>query len=245
MAAAGGVGAVRELSMKKLFSAVLLCVLFAGISACEKTPIVETATLLTSNPDATMEEISTEATEKSNTLGHFTTVISSEDAPYSKFFEEAFGSHSIHMDTQCYTLYDIDGNGTKELLLGANDGKQLYEIYTIQNGVAVWLEEYRTRSEESLSFSLFDDGLIKMEYQGEFDSGVQYFQFENGELKFKTSLYLNFMADLDINRCYFRHDAGDEIKNITKEEFEQMPKEVEGDGQTVELDWRPLAEWGQ
>ena len=244
MAAAGGVGEVRELSMKKLFSAVLLCVLFAGISACEKTPIVETATLLTSNPDATMEEISTEATEKSNTLGHSTTVISSEDAPYSKFFEEAFGSHSIHMDTQCYTLYDIDGNGTKELLLGANDGKQLYEIYTIQNGDAVCQEQFRALPESSLSFSLFDNGLIKMGYQGEFDNGVKYFRFKNGELKFQSLLYYDFMMYLNIH--YFRRDAGDEQeREITKEEFEQMQKEIEGDSQVVELDWRPLAEWGQ
>jgi len=51
----------------------------------------------------------------------------------------------------------------------------------------------------------------------------------------------------DYGQCYRFNIYVDEFPGtpITKAEFDRVQKEFEGDGQTVELDWKPLAEYGR
>ncbi|MCL2494898.1 MAG: hypothetical protein FWE98_04490 [Oscillospiraceae bacterium] len=146
---------------------------------------------------------------------------------------------------QYYALYDIDGNGSKELFLGLDlwDGSEISfaTIYAIKNKNAVRLEPYELWNGSGLLPSLFSNGTILSKHSYD-DSGkwLRYYRFEDGALRLQVSLIEDIMFDE-----YFLHDLNaKENIPITKEEFEQLQKEMEGDGQIVEIDWRPLAGYG-
>jgi len=144
-----------------------------------------------------------------------------------------------------FTLYDINGDGTKEFLLGVEwwGGMHLIAVYAIQNGVAVLQEDFTTSPTSCAPALLFKNGSIKKDF--DIDPIVHYYRFENGKLKFQTMLEDN--CSPDFNRVeYRRKDRKDEFSRvITKEEYDRVIKEFEGDGQVVELDWKPLAEYGR
>jgi hypothetical protein len=234
---------VMNLSMKKLFI-LLLCTLFAGICACgqitppEGTTIATTTqeeTTLTTGTEATA---STEATAKSSNLSVLTTKNKiSEAGSYSAALNTYIQKYDYDLENRYYTLYDIDGNGAKELLLGA--GRGLYAIYAIQDGVAVRQEQFRQPVGSSGPAVLFKNGIIRLTFSNdEGQSCIYYYRFEDGELKRQTGL----IVELD---DYFRYTGNDwPGAPLSKKEFERLQKKFEGDGQVVEIDWKPLAEYG-
>ena len=147
------------------------------------------------------------------------------------------------MKRQFYTLYDIDGNNTDELLLGVecvSGGIGLGAVYSIQNNVVVKQEEFVADIYySSPSDVLFKNGTIRSESYDAGELNVAYFCFEDGELKFQTLL-------LDSRGNYYRmHVQFGSLAPITKEEYDRLRKEYEGDGQLAALDWKPLEEYGR
>ena len=73
---------------------------------------------------------------------------------------------------------------------------------------------------------------------------------ENGELKYQLGLveeefYGGTLGD-SFN-SYYRINPSNTSKRISikKREYNRLKKQFEGDGQVVEIDWKPLAEYGR
>ena len=224
--------------MKKVFVA-LLCLLLTGLCACGPAATKKESTT-TTIPETEPAEISTPSS---------TTIKPSKSDPYSdaiKAYVEKIGMYGYgKLENQCYVLYDIDGDGTKELLLGNADedwGTYLNCVYTIQDGVAVKQNQYFSPIPEYSTPPplLFQNGTIKGVTDLDGPQLSRYYRFKNGELKFQIALVDGYGK----SSCSYNQNKWDNIP-LTVEEMKQIKKEMEGDGQVVELDWKPLAEYGR
>jgi len=161
---------------------------------------------------------------------------------YDLFFDKDIDPYVKH-----YVLYDLDRDGTNELLLGTEwwEGIGIFAVYSIKEGFAVRQEQFKLDPEEVPPPSLFRSGTLRYDFYGEVGHGFIYYRFDSGELKKYMGLSIE-------NDEYFRREY-DHSKDpiavnfipITEEEFNRLQKEFEGDGQVVELDWKPLAEYGR
>jgi len=218
--------------MRKVFI-LLFLPLFVSLCACKSVEV----------PDETiMTTQATTTTEQSEASVSTVTGKTDKNDPSFDTVKAYIKSYIDNLEGQHYALYSIDGNSTKELLSGLKWGEQIYltAVYTIQDGVAVRQEEFRADPACGPPPLMFKNGTI---VAFDDDGGRQiyyYFRFEAGELKFQVGL--NDYYDSD----YYRVDDWDDLpRAITKAEFDRVKKELEGDGQVVELDWKPLAEYGR
>jgi len=222
--------------MKKIIIAIL-CALLAGLCACEPTEPPETTTTAAQTTIATTES-ATETTSEEFAI--YAGIVQD----YLEEYNELLNEENRFMDPHYYFLYDIDGNGTKELLMGENIRDKettISNIYTVQNGEAVLQEETKFWMDFNPSILLFKNGTIRYCGTDEEGEGFGYYRFKKGELKRLIGL-------LDEYGNYFTSSGSLETYKktpITKQEFDRVQKEMEGDGQTVELDWKPLAEYGR
>jgi len=229
--------------MKKLFIASL-CLLLAGLCACEPSRQEKPTS-------------SGESTETATTAIALSTVDvkADENDPFSFVVKELYDdvrSHSIDMNYdflkgQFYTFYDIDGNGTEELLLGVamwEDGENtLHSICAIKDGIA--MNPVPLWTDDDSPVVLFTNATIMTKRASDNERRISYYRFEDGELKYQTGLRYGDDYSLEYDDGeYYRRESGEYIP-ITKEEFNRVKQEMEGDGQVVELDWKPLAEYGQ
>jgi len=160
--------------------------------------------------------------------------------------------HTMYGNSQFdlyYALYDINGDGVKELLLGAgNDyGTELFDIYTIRNGVAGQLLSNATKISR---MSIFKNGTVrisggKMGYYHD-----NYYRFKDGQLRQCLSLPFRegwTSGDEELAFVYFKNDTDDNRNEvqISQEEYERLKHEYEGNGREVEISWRPVAEYGK
>jgi hypothetical protein len=149
-------------------------------------------------------------------------------------------------------LYDIDGDGVNELLLGSDhmlpehlDDIWFSDVHKIQNGVAV---QQKLDVDYWVSAILFENGTIgvKFKFAG---SGLEnvfesiYYCFGNGELKLQDEIR-------DQDGKYFRwilsvYPLEDPLEPLTKQQYDALVKKYEGNGKVVELDWKPVAEYGR
>ena len=228
--------------MKKTFI-LSLCMLFVGLCACgEAISPKETVS------STTLQEKITQSTNISDvSTSAVTSNSQNESKQYSeaiKAIEKNFASNPNQLGNLVYALYDIDGNGTKELLIAESHpfGLCPFDIYTIQNGVAVLQDAFRPFGEGGSIHpsTLFKNGTIRYDFFGEIgDQGFGYYRFEDGVLKLQTTIK-------DDNGQYFHFNIySQKYIPINKTEFDRLQKEFEGDGQVVELDWKPLAEYGR
>jgi hypothetical protein len=202
-------------------SIILLCILLVGLSSCEKTTTDDKTTVQT-------EPIEIEQ--------------------YSSVLDEYYGylnDGDGYLITRYYAFYDIDGDGTKEFMLGAdsgNDGqsKPICEVYSIQNGSATRQNDYPLWMEFYPPTVLLKNGTIRKSGTDEVGLCHLYYRLEDGELKLQKLL-----IDNTLGYGYFRREYGNKDIPITKAEFERLKAEMEGDGQIVKLDWKPLAEYGK
>jgi len=188
--------------------------------------------------------------------GHTTTnrrtdvssTIKTEISEINPYFEEIkrhimrYDASPEQLSDQCYALYDFDKNGAKELIIGLKDWG-IVDVYTIQNGVAVRQAEFFVDPYGGAQPTLLKNGTIRKEwmYDG-CQRNISYHRFEDGELKFQISL----RDDCDNWGSCFQYDPVTKNETqINKKEFDRLKKEFEGDGQVIELDWKPLTEYGQ
>ena len=219
--------------MKKLIT-FLLYLLLAGLCACRQAtpePPESSATSMTSS-SGTVTEATSISTIASSTRG-----ISNEDTPYSDFLRKYIKERDGKVEHSYYTFHDIDGDGTEELLMGW--AKDLERVYTIHNGIVV-RQEPGLGGDYNPPVVLFNNGAIRsiINLDGPELQLFNYYRIEDGNLK----LQIQLRAQPD----YYKHYKNEEDTSgilITKAEFDRLQKELEGDGQEVELDWKPLAEF--
>ena len=224
--------------MKKQMLAVL-CLLLISFCACGKVNPDDKSTSMTtqeievkSTAKATQKvtDESTEATEDPEEAGTF--------ASYDKVIKsnyESLSNKEISLAAHYYTFYDVDGNGVQELLIGGETsyGIVIFSVFVMQDGVAVLQKALPIwKSEFDRQRWLFKNGTIKMEGFDENGNGYGYFRLEDGKLNRTASIMVE-------NGEYMRVYTNDGYRkvSITKEEFEKVQKEMEGDGQAVDLSW--------
>ena len=231
--------------MKKLFT-LLLFLLLASLYACERPQSIEPST-------PSLPLLASEVTENLPSLPPVNKEVSRDSLYYDtmetiiSYYEE----DPYNLETRYFTVYDIDSDGTEELLLGVAESGDVHlaSIYAMQNGVGVRQEEFFTYDGEGRSYFpsfVYKNGTARVERLDDAGLFYYYYRFEDGALKRKIELMKPHHRDE-----YYRREEdlskdppGVNQIPLTKEEFEQTMKEMEGDGQ-VELDWKPLAEYGR
>ena len=233
--------------MKKLFI-ILLILLLTILCACGQA-VPREKTSATEEIAVTEETTTTTITEETSEMPTTMIVLSmvelkpNEIVAYSDILREYHDDLTKgYSFVQHYAFYDIVGDGTNFLLLSGEDtiGKSVFDsVYTIKNGVVVRQEQFPSPAlGHDPTSSLFENGTIRTEF---YDGArrTSYYRFEEGALKFQIGIVIETQTE------YFRVDTVDGgWEPITKEEYDRLKAEMEGDGQEVELDWRPLAEFG-
>jgi len=150
-----------------------------------------------------------------------------------------------------YALYDINGDGKKELLLGAKDSysTELFDIYALQNGIAV---QQRISGFAHSRFSVLQNGTVMSTggHQGYY--GDSYYRFKNGNLEHQATLSF---SDINVRineqtgeeeyfEVHFKNYTDDyqQREQISKKEYDRIQKQY-ADSPEVEIDWKPLAEY--
>jgi len=217
--------------MKRLFVAGL-CVLLAGLCACgQAAPVPTTAFMITTT-------FGPEPTTPAPAV-----IDPREIAPYADALKEYCGRPGV-VDTLhwqwFYALYDIDGNGIKELLLGT-EYSGIVTIYTILDGVVARQGFASSRYVSQEPPLLFENGTIRTGGSGEGDVKYDYYRFAAGELKYQAGL--SRYSEYNYDNC-FRYDPDSQEETpIANDEYERVQEEFEGDGQVVWLDKKPLANY--
>ena len=216
--------------MKKLFAA-LLCLLLAGLCACGQATSPEETTTVVERP---------------------TWLAADAHTAFSSIIEDALNQPKGYDTLKDFILYDTGCESAPALLAGVdNFNGYIHEIYTFQNGAAkqVLCIDYETGD---CYINILKTGIIKT---GSFGvSTNSYYRFdEEGQLKLimKLDSYGDYRGLFRVDPTgekkdfdfYFTPD-GTEV-HISQKKFERLKEEIEGDGEVVDLDWKPLAEYGR
>ena len=157
-----------------------------------------------------------------------------------------------------YSLYDINGDGTDELILGdigVLGGTSVHEehegvtaeftygllinsVYTIQNGKAVEAKRLII-SENAYQTMLLDNGMIKILYQTPRNPQITYYKMTGDNFEMVGgNLDKNFDGE-----CYYYEK--DKEEKISEEEFNRRISEIEDGAHPVELEWKHLQDYGK
>lgn len=232
--------------MKKIFAAVICLLMMLCFASCEKAPENET-------PAPDYDEIYEEILEK-----NYQAIVSEEEDPLVAesewgVFEAAEVIGEDAADKIGYVISDINGDGTKELLIGCFEAvegayvkNELYSVYTVSGGKAVLAFSGTYRS----GISLMDGGRIfsygsesaAASYFGEYELGADggrlcvdfYFSEGKNEELTESGYYHNTTGETDA--------ASSEELDMTEDEFWSVEKEYAG--RTVVLEGTPFSARG-
>jgi len=168
------------------------------------------------------------------------------------------GVHSVcvkqHAWLLCYALYDINGDGVKELLLGCQGqagNTTLFDIYSIQNGVAV--QQLQT-SGYPAHMTVLKNGTVKISGGRNRSFYNHFYRFQNDQLRYAVGLheYINVIPaddgsdEVEFEAEYSRSDAlsDREHKKISEKEYERLRRQYDDDRE-VEFEWAPAWSYGQ
>ena len=165
-----------------------------------------------------------------------------------------------------YALYDMDKDGTRELLLSSRyilwgyEGPEFeYEsdeigkkavlfdrFYYISNGEAVEMPVlnglWYGAAGPTGGRDILSNGVIRLCGGTPDYTSYAYFRYAEGELTLLRVLK-NFE---DTGRWLVTFEGDQSFRtSITEEEFNRMRAEIEGDAQVVEIDWKPLESYGR
>ena len=234
--------------MKRMLAALLSILFVLCAASCNKLPGLGTAAIRTrfNDPYSYVAKAYYALTLAQN-YEYFSNAMR-DVAQFKKDFAKGFqmlpdldlflftdNYHEIVWRDLDYALHDIDGNGTKEFLLGHdNFGNEhdILEIYTVRNGIAVQLQSLG----DYLS-TLYNNGTLVIVA----DEGHKYHRFEDGTLA--SQIFLN--GDVVSDEYYYHNRVDGVGGHISKEEYDRLGNELRGDGQEAALEWKPLAEYGR
>ena len=136
-----------------------------------------------------------------------------------------------------YTLYDIDENGTKELLIGSRSGgtdARVVGIYCFDGADAKNMFEDETLAERSL-LQIYQNGTIYIYGSGGASYGIaDFYRIDGEDAVIQTEEY-TFDMDGHSDQPYYN-----DSESLTKEEFQ---KKLDNMGKPVTgLEWKALSE---
>lgn len=159
-----------------------------------------------------------------------------------------------------YCLYDINGDGTDELLLGCNtpvykdkDGKYVYTfindaIYTVKDGKAEPICAIGDGIGRYffLERTVCTNGIIRTKYKYPYEPSYRYVRIEDGERVLVANVvYKEPEIDIWYETGGYKQFFASGESTITVDEFVQIKEEAEKGLVPVELDWRPLEEYAR
>ena len=268
--------------MKRLF-AILLCVIFALLTACG-TPSGDERGTTTHEESVTCAETKTADVTEPNTVrlnGDYDSVPTviqpkplsekelksisiptSPNDPYSyvisdllEWYKQA-GSR-FNSENERYSLYDINDDGTDELILarigvlggstvydyeGINAertyGILIYSVYTISDGKAI-KADLLAISGDAYQTILFDNGLIKVVCCTPRNPWIYYNKMVGDNFEaIDYPIFKNYNGE-----CFSFKDC---VENpITEEEFNRRIAETEKGAHPVEIEWKHLQDYGK
>lgn len=204
--------------------------------------------------------------EKSDDIPFYTKEIKDDPSdPYSGFIKEACEAvvdgwqgleaedfEDFFKNRYCthYFLYDLNGDGVEEMLLGKwvkvghytddpNPPTALkpYFVCTLKDGEVEYMDfDSLYWSEFIYDRVLYSNGLVMTTWEPEKNPSCIFAYFDGKELKQKDFLF-HLMPD-DI---YLEIDESE----MTEEEYHRRIDEAIGDATPVEIEWRRIDEYGQ
>lgn len=159
---------------------------------------------------------------------------------YENSFGEDIGSEIRHAQKVYYALYDIDGNGTQELVIGGGEDAANpwnYDLYTYDGSKAVHVFpdfEFGYRS----NFTLYENGIIEVFYSSSAaESGNDFYRMNAAGTGADVVENFSIIGSLDGDTSVITYYQG---KNeITENEYDQKVKEYEVPLQTP-LSWTEI-----
>lgn len=161
-----------------------------------------------------------------------------------------------------YCFYDINGDGTDELLLGCytpvydvESGKSVFafvndSIYTIKDGeVKTILDRGGMTKQYFEERTIYTNGIIRTKHDYPYEPSYSYIRIEDGEAKrvldieYDERWEIYYTPPKYIGWFYENGTRREEI--LTVDEFVQIKEEAEKGLVPVELDWRPLEEYAR
>ena len=268
--------------MKRLF-AILLCMIFVLLTACG-TPSSDECGTTTHEESVTCAGTKTADVTEPNTVrlnGDYDSVPTvtqpkplsekelksisiptSPNDPYSyvisdllEWYKQA-GSR-FNSENERYSLYDINDDGTDELILarigvlggstvydyeGINAertyGILIYSVYTISDGKAI-KADLLAISGDAYQTILFDNGLIKVVCCTPRNPWIYYNKMVGDNFEaIDYPIFKNYNGE-----CFSFKDC---VENpITEEEFNRRIAETEKGAHPVELEWKHLQDYGK
>ena len=147
---------------------------------------------------------------------------------YDNSFGKDIGSEIRHAQKVYYALYDIDGNGTQELIIGGGEDASNpwnYDLYTYDGSKAVHVFPdfefgYRT------NFSLYENGIIEVFYSGSAaESGNDFYRMNAAGTGAEIVENFSIIGSLDGDTTVITYYQGKNV--ITENEYNQKIQEYE------------------
>lgn len=177
--------------MKKSIYAVLLAASLAALTACSSSgssssasgssSAVSSSVETQAETQAQTETTETVGTEETNTAAQESEETSAQaQTPDYTLYEDVLGQYSSDMDV--YAVYDIDQDGTDELLVkdGTCEADYIWYVYTIEDGEAVQLDSF-DGGHSALYSNASGAGIYKL-YGQMGDEVISLFTLEGGTL---------------------------------------------------------------
>lgn len=249
--------------MKKFISA-MLCFVFIFLCSCNGNQNTDTES---SNQADSTENMTTDFVLPELSSVNIKT---SPDDPYSFFIKERyeeFIESLSHYEPEEYAafykrarniyyfIYDLDKDGTDELIMGdwkkmtidyedPNPPKKIFisSIYTIKNGEVMEINTYPWLPDDYIwDRVILTNGLIRTSLGDEKHPHYYFLGFESGEAVLKCAIY-----DYGDDDGYVQQFADINTSiDITKEEFERLRDEANGNAEVVEINWKFISEYGR
>ena len=252
----------------------LLCIFLLFCTGCTRGEREQVTT--TQNNQPSSEYFSTRSGEIPTRAEPYPTVKipTSPDDPYAQIVKDLYEQYAQYVTAEevfeslKYALFDIDGNGTPELLISrryyawgsegsefddayewkGKEGIILDSFYSIQNGKAMEMTEPVLGLWDYFAITMggrdiLTNGNIRCYGGTPSHTSYAYYSYAAGKLEFLYAL--RYYAD-DDSRHLVTYE-GDQCTDtpITEEEFNRLRAEIEGDAQVVEIDWKPLESYGR
>lgn len=147
---------------------------------------------------------------------------------YENSFGKDIGSEIRHAQKVYYALYDIDGNGTQELIIGGGEDVSNpwnYDLYTYDGSKVVHVFPdfefgYRT------NFSLYENGIIEVFYSGSAaESGNDFYRMNAAGTGAEIVENFSIIGSLDGDTTVITYYQGKNV--ITEDEYNRKTEEYE------------------
>lgn len=159
---------------------------------------------------------------------------------YENSFGKDIGSEIRHAQKVYYALYDIDGNGTRELIIGGGEDASNpwnYDLYTYDGSKAVHVFpdfEFGYRS----NFTLYENGIIEVFYSSSAaESGNDFYRMNAAGTGADVVENFSIIGSLDGDTPVITYYQGK--KAITEDEYNRKIEEYEVALQTP-LTWTEI-----